>query len=142
MAFLNERDREEVRRRLEDLAGPVRLVFFTQELECPTCRDTHQLLQEVAALSDKVKLETRNFAVDREEAERYGIHRIPATVFLKDDQDFGIRFYGIPAGYEFATFLETLRNVSQGKSRLSQENLAKVEALEKPLHLQVFVTPT
>lgn len=141
MAFLKEQDRIEIRKRLEGLQNPVKLVFFTQELECMYCKETHQLLQELAELSDKLTLEVYNFAIDREMAEKFSIDKIPATVVM-GEKDYGIRFYGIPSGFEFSTLLEDIVMVSRGDSGLSEETRKALKAITTPVHLQVFVTPT
>jgi len=71
------------------------------------------------------------------------IDKIPAIAVLgPDDTDYNIRFYGIPSGYEFMSLLEAIKLVSAGQAELEPETLAFLEALEEPLHLQVFVTPT
>ena|GEM_PF-3227984 len=48
MALLAERDRETLTTRFYQLTKPVRLVMFTHEFECPSCRSTRELLEEVA----------------------------------------------------------------------------------------------
>lgn len=141
MAFLKEQDRIEIRKRLEGLQNPVKLVFFTQELECMYCKETHQLLQELAELSDKLTLEVYNFAIDREMAEKFSIDKIPATVVM-GEKDYGIRFYGIPSGFEFSTLLEDILMVSREDSGLGEETRKALKAITTPVHLQVFVTPT
>ena len=45
---------------LAGMTGPVRLVFFTQTLECETCLPTRQILDEIVAASDLVTLEEFN----------------------------------------------------------------------------------
>jgi glutaredoxin-like protein len=57
-------------------------------------------------------------------------------------KDYGIRYYGIPAGYEFSTLINDIMMVSRGESGLSAETKAYLAGLTQPLHLQVFVTPT
>lgn len=141
MVLLSERDRREVQDRLKDLDRPVRLITFTQELECPTCRETGQLLQELATLSDKLSLEVYNFQLDTAQVTRYQVDKIPATV-VEGAKDYGIRFYGLPSGYEFATLLEDILAVSRGRSALSAATVERLRALDRALHLQVFVTPT
>ncbi len=141
MAFLDERTRMELQRRLADMANPVRLVFFTQELECATCRETGQLLRELAGVSDKIRLEVYNFQLDREQVEAFGVDKIPATVVM-GERDYGIRFYGIPSGYEFAALVDTILAVSRADSGLSPETREKLRQVKAPLHLQVLVTPT
>ena len=141
MTMLSERDREAVRKRLQGLAKPVQLVNFTQQLECQFCRETRTLLEEVSALSDKVSLEVYNFQTDRNKRDEFGVDKIPATLIMSD-QDHGIRYYGIPSGYEFASLLDTMLLVSQGDSGLSAATRRRLAEVAKPLHLEVFVTPT
>jgi alkyl hydroperoxide reductase subunit AhpF len=116
-------------------------VNFTQQLECQFCRETRALLEEVASLSDHVELEVYNFQTDREQRDAFGVDKIPATVIMSD-RDHGIRYYGIPSGYEFATLLDTMLLVSKGDSGLSADTRHRLAAIRKPLHLEVFVTPT
>jgi glutaredoxin-like protein len=141
MALIQDRDKAKVREILGRMDTPVRLVNFTQELECQYCRETRQLLEEVAALSDKLTLEVHDFLVEKAKAEEHKVDKIPATLVL-GEKDHGIRYYGIPAGYEFASLLEDIVMVSQGDSGLSPASRGKLAGLKDPLHLQVYVTPT
>lgn len=141
MAFLDEKTTQRIRTEFENLTHPVRLIYFTQELECEYCKDTHELIKEIVALSDKLKLEVYNFAVDREKVEKYGVDKIPAIV-IEGERDYGIRFYGVPSGYEFASFLEAILDASRGSSNLPQSIKDELKKIDKPVHLQVFVTPT
>jgi len=139
--MLSEKDRKAVGKRLEELDKPVRLINFTQQLECQFCHETRTLLEELASISDKVSLEVYNFQTDREKRDTYGVDKIPATV-IQGEKDLGIRYYGIPSGYEFASLLDTMRLVSRGDSGLSQDTRRRLQEVRKPLHLEVFVTPT
>jgi glutaredoxin-like protein len=139
--FLNEKTRGEVREMLSGLSGEVSLLLFTGGEECLYCNETRQLLEEIAGLSDRLRLELRDIARDREVAEHYGVDKTPALV-VQGEKDQGIRFFGIPSGYEFGTLLETIRLVSGNDPELSPELLEKVGRIGRPVHLQVFVTPT
>ena len=145
MALLKEEDRQHLIEEFEALKNPVKLLMFTQELECEYCRETRMIAEEVAELSDSISLEIYNFVTDEEVAEQYGIDKIPAIAVLRDDDkpvDYGIRYYGIPSGYEFSSIIEDVMMVSQGESGLSEATKTQVAELTEPLHLQVFVTPT
>lgn len=142
MALLSEQDAKTVREHLEkNLADPVTLLFFTQTIACQFCRETQQVLEEVAALSDKVTLEVYNFVNDKETVDEYGIDKIPATVVM-GAKDYGVRFFGIPSGYEFTSLVEAVVAVSRGKVRLSEATMAALAEIEEPIDIQVFVTPT
>ncbi len=142
MALLRDKDREEIREALEDLPADVTLLYFTQDFECDYCGETRMLLEELAALSARLTLEVRDFKADADLAARHGVDKIPATILLSGAEDRGIRFFGVPAGYEFASLLEGIKLVASGDSGLSGETRAALAALTDPVHLQVFATPT
>ncbi len=141
MPLLNDEIRQEVSKILANLPGPVRLVMFTQEFECEYCAETRQLVEEIAELSDRLTAEIYDFQADRAKAEELGIDKIPAIAII-GAQDYGVRFYGIPSGYEFASFLHAIQSVAAGKPELSDATLRVVAGIQKPVHIQVFVTPT
>jgi glutaredoxin-like protein len=141
MAFLTEKDQQFVRNLFENMKSDVKLVMFTQEMECQYCRETRQILEEVAELSDKISLSIYNFQTDKELVEKYNIDKIPATV-IEGKKDYGIRYYGIPSGYEFSSLLEDIVDVSTEESGFSKQAKDMLARVDKPLHLQVFVTPT
>ena len=97
------------------MTDKVRLLFFTQALDCETCGITGQILDEVAPLGEKIELVRANYAIDRELAQKFNIKRIPAIAVLRLDEstdtegnpqvtetDYGVRFYGVPSGYSSA----------------------------------------
>ncbi|HLY62754.1 MAG TPA: hypothetical protein VKV95_18575 [Terriglobia bacterium] len=141
MPLLREGDIVEIKKRFEQLANPVKLVHFTQELNLDYGREAKQLLEEVAATSDKISIEVFNFLIDKEKVAEYGVDKVPATV-VRSGKDYGIRFYGLPAGYEFSNLIDAILSVSSGDSGLADETKEKLKAITQPLHLEVFVTPT
>ena len=143
MSFLNDRDAESVRQEFQKLAGPVKLVVFSQELEAgELCRQNEALVKEVAALAaDKVSVEVLNPAIDRERAEAYGIDRVPAIV-VEGERDYGIRFLGIPAGYEFSNLIDSMIVASSGQPAISDETRTALAGLGGDVDIKVFSTPT
>jgi glutaredoxin-like protein len=141
--LLNDRVRKQVRKKFENLEGEVNLLVFTQEIECDYCHDTRTLVEELAGLSEKIDLQVYDFVSDQEEVRKYGIDKIPAVAVTGPAQkDHGIRFYGVPGGYEFMSLLEAIEMVSKGSSDLSAETREFLDSLDRDLHFQVFVTPT
>lgn len=144
---MKEREREQVQKQFEGLANPVKLVMFTQKIECEYCEETWMMVEELAALSDKVTAEIYNFIIDKEVIEKYGVDKIPAIAILgvhpesPGEKDYGIRYYGIPAGYEFSALIEDIKTVSSGESGLSEETKAALAQIDEPVHMQVFTTP-
>lgn len=143
MAILQDKDKTAVAERLAPMTGKVKLIYFTQEIECQYCRETGELLREVAELSDKLEVESFNFITDEEETKKYNITQIPATVIVGEDGvDHNIRYYGIPSGYEFASLLEDILMISANDSGLDTATREALASLENDIHMQVFVTPT
>ena len=126
---------------LSTLVSPVRLLFFTQENACPTCKQQHDILKEVVSLSNKLELEVYDFVLNGDEARNYGVDKIPATVVV-GHRDYGIRFYGLTAGYEFTSLIEAVIMASTGRSGLDPQLESLVRKIREPVHIQVMVTLT
>lgn len=141
MPILDDKVIGEVKKALQNMKKEVRLVLFTQAFECGYCKETHQLLEELSGLNPLLKLEVHQFESDREAVDKFGVDKIPAIVVM-GEKDYGVRFYGIPAGYEFSSLLSAILMVSTGIVKLGDDTRAFLKSLAKPVHLQVFVTPT
>jgi thiol-disulfide isomerase/thioredoxin len=134
MALLKDKDREFLTKEFGKLTEPVKLVYFTQEHECPYCETTGQIVSEVAGLSDKITTAVYDFVADKALAGKYRVDKIPAIVVERggdQPRDFGMRFYGIPSGYEFTSL-----------TALTTETKAALATITQPVHIQVFSTPT
>jgi len=125
----------------EKLVDPVKIVMFTQEIECRFCSDTRQLVQDLATLNDKLTAEIHDFVADAAKAKEYGIDKIPAIAII-GKKDYGVRIYGIPYGYELQTLIEAIINVSRGTTDLSDKTKSILKEVKSPVHIQVFVTLT
>jgi alkyl hydroperoxide reductase subunit AhpF len=144
MPLLTDRDQAAVRKEFEKLAGPVKLVVFSQELSpaADLCRQNEELMRDVAALApDAVSVEVLNLAIDRERAEGYGVDRVPAVV-VEGARDYGLRFLGIPSGYEFSNLIDAMIVASSGQPGLSAETQTALAGLTGDVDIKVFSTPT
>jgi glutaredoxin-like protein len=147
MPLISESDAEHLRHEFEEtLVDPVKLVVFTQSFECQFCAETRQIAEEIADLSDRISVEVYDFVADKETADQLGVDKIPAIAVLRaedgEDRDYGIRFYGIPSGYEFSSIIEDIVDVSRGDSGLQPATKEALAAVTEPVHFQVFITPT
>ena len=141
MPFIQDSDKPAIKKTLSAMRSEVTLSYFTQEIECDYCKETRELLEELCAIEQKIRLRVFDFKSDPEEVAKFRIDKIPATV-VTSGKDLGIRFYGIPAGYEFSSLLDAIIMVSHGETNLSTESKKILKEIKVPVHLQVFVTPT
>jgi alkyl hydroperoxide reductase subunit AhpF len=141
MGLLSETDRQKLQEMLSEISSVVRLLFFTQTVGCETCGPAREILDEVVPLNDHLALEEFNYVLDGEAVAKYGIARVPAIAVV-GERDYGIRFYGATAGYEFSSLLDAILLVARGESGLSEESRALVAQVDQPTSIQVFVTPT
>lgn len=141
MAMIDAKTAQKITEVLGTMTETVTLTVFTKEHECTYCQQTRDLVQELASLSDKVAVEEYDLAKDAAIATRYGVERAPAIV-VHGREDRGIRYYGIPAGYEFTTLLESILDFGVDRpSPLSNEVQDALKGVSKPTKIQVFFTP-
>jgi glutaredoxin-like protein len=154
MELLNKEIREVTRKKLEaEMVNKITVLFFTQEpgilivpsrlpgQECMYCREARQLLEEVKSLSDKIDLQVLDFVAQKEKAVEFGVDKIPATLVL-GEKDYGVRFYGIPSGYEYTSLVAAIIDASRGATDLGPDTKESLRSIDKDVHIQVFVTPT
>lgn len=130
----------------KELNEPVEIIFFGREENCDYCEDTLQLVEEVTNISEKLSLSQYDLDKDPEIAQKYNVKLAPGLVITAREgealQDYGVRYAGIPSGHEFSSLIHDLILVSGRDSGLSENTRKSIKELKKPIHLQVFVTPT
>jgi len=140
MALFDEKISNQLKEILKSMKDEVKIVNFTQEIECPMCRETRAFAEEIASLSDKLSFSVYNYVVDKDMAERYGVERIPAIVLLdKDGKNHNVKFYGLPGGYEINSFLGSIIELSGTREEIPDDILARIKKINKDVHIQVFV---
>lgn len=141
MALLSDEIAGELREAFSGLVNPVKLAVASQALADPVSEEVRRLVEELAALNEKLTAEPVNFVLDQERVAALGIERTPAIAIL-GEQDYGVRFYGTPAGYEFGSLVDGILDVSRGSSLLSEETRSALATLDRDVRLRVFSTPT
>lgn len=139
--LIDDKTKQELIKIFADLKKPVQLVFFTQEHACAACRDQKNMLKALAEISEKLSATVHDLVTDAGLAREYRINKVPATAIISE-KDYGIRFYGITAGYEFGSLIEAIVMVSQGKSGLEPEIEELLKLIDDPVHLEIMVTLT
>jgi len=143
MPLLSDQDRQTITTHLAPISKKVDLLLFTQTIGgSESCLIAKQVADEVASLNDKIAVVEKSFVLDTEDRAKYGVDKVPALVVLSDGGDTRIRFYGANTGYEFVAVVEAVLLAGTGKVELEPETMTALAAVDKPLHLQVFTTPT
>jgi alkyl hydroperoxide reductase subunit AhpF len=147
MGLLSSADQARLREAFAEMTHPVRLLFFTQTLDCEACPATRQILDELPPLSDKISVEELNVVIDVDKAKQYGIDRAPGIALVGQDgggaeHDSRIRFLGAPSGYEFISLVQAVLLVGGRPSTLSDDTRKRLAMVDKPVTMQVFTTPT
>jgi len=151
LPMISQQDRDYIRDHFaQNLRGDVTLELYTQRKspilvpgrqECQYCEETQQLLEEVAELSDRITLVVHDVRANPEVMAENGVTEVPTLVYRGANRG-SLRFLGIPAGNEFRNLIDSIVEVGNGESGLSDETRQALGALKEELHLRVFVTPT
>jgi glutaredoxin-like protein len=146
MALISPSDQERLRESFAEMTRSVRLLFFTQTLDCETCLQTKQILDELPPLSDKVTIEEVNLILEGDTAKLYGVDRAPAIAITYEENssvvDTRIRFLGAPAGYEFISLVQAVLLAGGRAPQLSGDSRMRLAAVDRPVIMHVFTTPT
>jgi glutaredoxin-like protein len=113
MALLNNELKQQLQDILNQMKDEVTVALFTAEDQCETCSETKSFMEEVAEVGKKVTLE---------------------------QYDYGIKFNGIPAGHEINSFITGLIEVSGSGEELPDAFKTRLDKINKPVHIKVFVT--
>ena len=155
MSLISPADQERLREAFSEMTRPVRLLFFTQTIGCDTCVQTRQILDELPLLSDWITIEEVNLVLDGNTASAYGVDRAPGIAITYQESapgpestnpaawtDSRIRFLGAPAGYEFVSLVQGVLLAGGRGTQLSPHSLQRIAAVDRPVTLHVFTTPT
>ena len=146
--FFDEKVAGEIKERFSEMVHPVKLVVFSQALQHPESEEVKRLVEELGTLDPRIIIDAKNFVIDAAHAESLGIERIPAIAIVRAgidgaaDHDYGVRFFGLPMQYDFGVLIDGIVDVSKGDSGLEPATIEALNALPKPIHVQVFSTPT
>ena len=142
MSIFGPEDEAQVRGLLDALERPVELLVALGPEEAPLpgarevdfAAETQRVVSGLAALSERVTY--------RVEEEPDGFERYPAIAVLPDGDDVGLRYYGLPWGYELGSLIGAVVEAGRRESSLRPESLERLAGLERDLAIDVFVTPT
>jgi alkyl hydroperoxide reductase subunit AhpF len=142
MPIFRPEDEERVRELFAELERPVELLVAVgpEETPLPGARDvdfaaeTERIVGGFAELSERVSF--------RVEEQPDGYERFPAVGVLPEGRDAGVRYYGLPWGYELGSLIGAVLEAGRSESSLKPESLERLATLDRDVAIDVFVTPT
>jgi glutaredoxin-like protein len=143
MALLKDKDKQYLKDEFKkNLKNEVKLYVFTSEKDCQYCDQTVEIAHELQETSDLIKVE--KLGLDSEKAKKWGIDKAPTTVVTSNGgtEHSRIKYIGIPMGYEFSSLIEDIRRISRNDPELEPAVQKKLEEIDEPVTIRVFVTPT
>jgi alkyl hydroperoxide reductase subunit F len=137
--IIDEKVKKEITPLLEKLKNRVHLIFFAEKKNCPFCDKQRELIEELASLSDKLELHIYDHSEHADEAQKYLIDKVPATV-IAGKQDYGIRFFGLTGGHEFSSLMQAIIMVGTDTSGIHPDLEQMIQEIKKPVHIEVMTT--
>ena len=138
MALLDNNIVEQLKMYFDKINGNIELVSFLDESE--KSKELDSFLQEVDAISGKVNYVKKSFENDKADLEKAKITRPISFTILKDGENTGINFSGIPGGHEFNSFILAILGLAGLGKKLEGEQLAKAESVNKPVNIETFIS--
>ncbi len=123
------------------LENEVEIIYINSREPCQYCPIIKQLYTEIISLTNKIKFRELFIEDNQDITKRLGVEYAPATV-LRGLNKGRIKFYGIPAGNEFPSFIEAIVMISTGKDGLPEYVKGEIEKLNKSINIKTFVTPS
>ncbi len=109
---------------LVNIREPIELVASLDD--SAKSRELERLLNEIAALSDRIEVSTGDDA------------RKPSFLIRRKGTDIGVRFAGLPMGHEFTSLVLALLQVGGHPSKAAQELIEQVRNLDGDFAFETY----
>jgi len=124
------------------LENEVEIIYInSRDPICQYCPVIKQLYREITSLTDKIKFIELFLEDDHDIIEKLGVKNAPATI-LRGLNKGWIKFYGIPAGNEFPSFIDAIVMISTGEDGLPDYVKGEITRIDKSINIKTFVTPS
>jgi len=151
VVMFSENELSNIKREMAKLKNTVVLKLFTdfktQEdgsklRKCMTCEGTYELLKILEEFSNG-KLNVIEISTEEnvEEAEKHNVSRIPAILFVDENDKEIIRYLAHPTGSEFVPFLNSIQYFSGVRPYYADQIITHLKKIKKS-KMKIFITPT
>ncbi len=143
MKIFNKEVESQLKEVFTKMVNDVTIALFTDGEDCLTCKETKEFMQDIETLSDKIHLKEYDINKHDELAKMYHVEMVPSIVLLNNKNEYqGVKFNGIPAGYEINSFVSAILEVSGNATPVPEKLLSRIKSINKPVNIKVFITLT
>lgn len=149
--MFSENELNNIKREMSKLKNMVVLKLFTdfktqkdgsKLRKCMACEGTYDLLKTLVEFSNgKLKVEEISTEENEEETEKYKVSRIPAILFVDENDKEIIRYLAHPTGSEFVPFLNSIQYFSGVRPYYADQIITHLKKIKKA-NMKIFITPT
>lgn len=141
MKILNEETIAQLKGIFERMKDDVTISLFVGKENSSVCEETKSFMEELVTVTDKLHLDVHDVDEDASLAKDYMVKMTPAIVLLDSNKNYKrIKFYGIPAGHEINSLINSIIEVSGTSQDLSEKTMERLGKVTKPIDIKVFVT--
>lgn len=117
---------EQLKQYLTLLEQPVTFQVSLDDSE--TSQKLQAFVEEIADLSDMLSVEQTTSEL------------VPSFSLVSHEQDFGIRFAGVPLGHEFESFVLALLQVGGRAPKIDDSVKERIQSIDRDLNFETFVS--
>ncbi len=149
--LFSENEMDNIKREMSKLKEKVVLKLFTdyktQEdgtkiRKCMACEGTYELLKTLENFSEgKLIIEEISTEENEELALKFNVNKIPAILFVDENDKEIIRYLAHPTGSEFVPFLNSIQYFSGVRPYYADQILTHLKKIKKG-NMKIFITPT
>jgi glutaredoxin-like protein len=151
MLVFSDDELNSIKREMSKLKKKVVLKLFTdfktQEdgskvRKCMACEGAYELLKVLVDYSNgKLEVEEISTEENEDEAEKFNVERIPAILFVDENDKEIIRYLAHPTGSEFVPFLNSIQYFSGVRPYYADQIITHLKKIKKS-NMKIFITPT
>ena len=140
MGLISEEDREYLKEEFKNnINREVKLLYFRKEKdESEYTKQAEELLEELASLNDNLSLVVENCDnTDKMKSEEL---TLCPSIKIKSKRSGFVNFYGIPAGHEFVSLVEGIKDMGSDNLSLPDDVVKSLKEIKEPIDIKVFIT--
>jgi thioredoxin reductase (NADPH) len=149
--LFSENELENIKREMKKLKNKITLKLFTdfktqednkKTRNCMSCESAYKLLKILEEYSEgKLAIEEYSIEENKELAKKYDVSKIPAILFVDENDYEVIRYSTHPVGAEFVPFIKSIQYFSGVRPFYADQILTNLKKISKS-KTKIFISET